>query len=93
MDCTSSMSSWLQKAKDTLIEIIDNVIKECEDEGDLKVRVCFVGYRDIKDSQRFTVLEFTDDLKAAKEFIQKTPAEGGGDLPEDVQGGLKITLL
>jgi len=49
MDCTSSMSSWIAKAKETLNEIIDKVVEECKQEGNLKVRVCFVGYRDIKD--------------------------------------------
>jgi len=50
MDCTSSMSSWITKAKETLNEIIDKVIEECKEEGNLKVRVCFVGYRDISDN-------------------------------------------
>lgn len=49
MDCTSSMHSWIQKAKETIKEIIDKVIKECEEDGSLKCRVSFVGYRDIGD--------------------------------------------
>lgn len=53
MDCTSSMSSWIENAKATLIDIINEVVKECKDEGNLKVRVCFIGYRDIKEKIRF----------------------------------------
>ena len=49
LDCTSSMCSWIEKAKKTLHEIIDKTIKECEEDGKLKCRVSFVGYRDIKD--------------------------------------------
>ena len=29
LDCTASMGSWIKKAKETIHEIIDNVIKEC----------------------------------------------------------------
>ena len=47
MDCTSSMSSWIVKAKETLVEIINKVVEECKDEGNLKVRVSFIGYRDV----------------------------------------------
>lgn len=50
MDCTSSMASWIQKAKETLIQIIEKIIQDCKDEGNLAVRVCFIGYRDINDT-------------------------------------------
>ena len=81
MDCTSSMSSWIERSKNTLKQIIDHV--KTENKG-LKVRVCFVGYRDIRDSNRFTCLPFTDDIEAVKVFISNTRAEGGADMPEDV---------
>jgi len=74
MDCTSSMSSWIQKAKATLIEIIDKVVEECKEEGNLKVRVSFVGYRDIKDTHRFTVLPFSEDIQKVRSFINATGA-------------------
>lgn len=38
-------------------------------------------------------MEFTDDIQAVKTFISGTNAEGGGDEPEDLQGGLKLALL
>ena len=44
LDCTASMSSWIERAKTTLITIIGNVKDSCE--GKLVVRVSFVGYRD-----------------------------------------------
>ena len=50
MDCTSSMSSWINRAKETLNDVIDSIVEECKNEGNLQVRVCFVGYRDIGDS-------------------------------------------
>lgn len=81
MDCTSSMNSWIARSKDTLKEIIDKV--KHENEG-LTVRVAFVGYRDIKDTERFTIQEFTEDVEKVKNFISKTQATGGADMPEDV---------
>lgn len=84
MDCTGSMASWIERSKNTLKEIIDNVKN---DNPDLDVRVCFVGYRDIQDGNRFSIHEFTDDLDKVKKFISSVTANGGGDTPEDVQGG------
>lgn len=52
LDCTGSMGSWIQRSKDTLKEIIHSVKKENES---LVVRVCFIGYRDIKDRNRFDI--------------------------------------
>ena len=91
MDCTKSMSSWIARSKDTLKEIIDAV--KSQNTG-LKVRVAFVGYRDIKVIERFTIQEFTDDIELVKNFISKTEAGaiGNTDIPEDVQGGLNKAL-
>jgi hypothetical protein len=89
-DCTSSMYSWIDKAKTTLKEIISNIVKACC--GNLRVRVCFIGYRDHGDSPRFSIKDFTEDIDSVKSFIQGVSASGGGDAPEDVVGGLKKCL-
>ena len=68
MDCTSSMQVWIERSKDTLKEIINNVKKY---NPELEVRVCFVGYRDIKDDVRFAVHDFTDNIDDVKSFISK----------------------
>ncbi len=44
MDCSGSMGSWIERAKKTLQEIVDNIVKSSG--GNLKVRVTFIGYRD-----------------------------------------------
>ncbi len=89
LDCTSSMSSWIERSKDTLKQIIDHVKNE---NPGLTVRVCFVGYRDIRDSERFTIQPFTDNIDQVKSFIANTRATGGADFPEDVQGGFNKAL-
>ena len=83
------MHSWIERSKDTLKQIIDHV--KAENTG-LSVRVCFIGYRDIRDRERFTIQPFTEDIDKVKGFIAKTNAEGGADMPEDVQGGLNKAL-
>jgi hypothetical protein len=65
------MSSWIQRSKDTLKQIIQSVKKENES---LVVRVCFVGYRDIGDSKRFEIFQFSEDLDAAVKFISSMNA-------------------
>ena len=53
------MSSWIARSKETLKQIIDHVKNE---NVGIKARVAFVGYRDIKDTQRFTIQDFTEDI-------------------------------
>ena len=89
LDITSSMWSWVTRAKDTLSAIIDNV--KASSDG-LTVRVCFVGYRDHCDSVRFDIMDFTENIDDMKAFIQKVTASGGGDAPEDVTGGMRKVL-
>lgn len=86
MDCTGSMASWITRSQNTLKDIINNVVASCDG---LKVRVTFVGYRDHCDSKRFEIKPFTEDLDDMKKFISKVEADGGGDEPEDVVGGLR----
>ena len=59
LDCTSSMSTWIERSKKTLQEIISNVVSSTDG---LKVRVCFVGYRDHCDTERFSISPFTEDI-------------------------------
>ena len=56
------------------------------------MRVSFVGYRDVADKPRFEIFEFSEDLDACAKFIGTMRATGGGDTPEDVQGGLQKAL-
>lgn len=88
-DCTSSMSSWIVRAKQTLQEIITNVVSSTEG---LEVRVSFIGYRDHCDTERYSIQPFSNNMDTVRDFISKVSATGGGDLPEDVVGGLRKCL-
>ena len=90
LDCTASMYSWIQRSKDTLKDIIDQVKAE---NPTLKVRVSFVGYRDFGDgADQYSTMDFSENLDAVKSFISKQAASGGNDMPEDVQGGFHKAL-
>jgi aryl-phospho-beta-D-glucosidase BglC (GH1 family) len=61
------MSQWIKRSKDALNEIIDSV-KSANPE--LKIRVAFVGYRDVQDHPRFSIKEFTENIKEVKAYIE-----------------------
>ena len=39
------------------------------------------------------MLPFSDNIDEVKTYISKVSAIGGDDIPEDMQGGLKLCLL
>jgi len=55
------MSSWIYRAQKTLKQIVDDAVSSCD--GMLKVRVCFIGYRDHKENHRFEIKHFTEDIQ------------------------------
>lgn len=59
----------------------------------MSIRISFVGYRDINDKNIFYHLPFNTDVGLVKEVIGRVKADGGDDIPEDVQGGLKMALM
>jgi len=94
MDCTGSMSSWIEHSKNTLSQVIDTIKEKFSEPGkQLVFRVAFVGFRDFGDGNDiFSVHDFTKDIKAMKEFISTQHASGGGDFPEDVTGAMHQVL-
>ncbi len=88
-DCTGSMCGWMTRAKQTLNSIITNVKNT---HPGIQVRVAFVGYRDFRDKNHFSIQQFTTDINLVRNFIHSQNAGGGGDQCEDVTGGLKETL-
>lgn len=91
-DCTGSMGSWMTRAKETIRDIIKNVL---EAHADLKVRIAFVGYRDFCDNRnQFAIKDFTENIDEVRNFINSQMPMGGGDMPEDVVGSwLKVEKL
>jgi len=90
VDCTGSMSSWIDRVKTTITNIFNIVI---EGNPDIKMaRAAFVGYRDYGDSPRFDIHELSKDIEGVKKFITDVKAHGGADTCEDMAGGLRKAL-
>ena len=85
VDCTSSMQIWIAAVKERVLDIVSAVKRE-NDCGE--VRVSFVGYRDYFDAERFVLVDFTTDVAKFRADIAHVTAVGGGDIPEDMAGGL-----
>jgi len=87
MDCTGSMASWIKISKDKVVEIADSIKYQ---HPHLDLRLAFVAYRDFGDKKQIEYLDFTIYADEMKSFISTLNAEGGGDAPEDIAGGLEI---
>jgi Mg-chelatase subunit ChlD len=87
LDCTGSMGSYIQHAKDNINKIVDEIRKseKCH------VQVGLVEYRDHPPQDpTFTtkVNQFNDDIVKVKDFVSNCCAAGGGDFPESICCGL-----
>jgi len=79
------MASWIDGCRDSLIDSM-NALRTKYPKA--RFRVAFVGYRDHSDAERFVIHGLNEDVDATVSAIRKVTAEGGGDTPEDVAGGL-----
>ncbi|RHY47936.1 hypothetical protein DYB30_003942 [Aphanomyces astaci] len=85
MDTTGSMASHLVAVKMQISAIVASISNFCQ----AAVHVAFVGYKDHCDgNDHIDVLPFTTDVAYFERFVRAVPAKGGGDVPEDVLGGL-----
>jgi len=91
MDCTGSMASWIEQAKDKV-----NAIMEASLKIDKRVfpRVAFIGYRDYGDlpKDRYFLIDFTEGghMNEFQDSLATCTAtkSGNTDTAEDVAGGL-----
>jgi hypothetical protein len=89
IDATGSMSTYIKNACDTVASIIDEVKSVYPHSI---IRVAIVAYRDIEDHNRFEIFDFSSSSMDAKNFLNGLKAGGGGDGPEDVNGGFQKAL-
>lgn len=91
MDCTGSMGSYIQEAKDNIEKIVNDVVEseKCD------VRLALIEYRDHppEDSSFVTKKhDFTHSAATMKSWLEECNAEGGGDTPEAVADALNDVL-
>jgi len=88
MDCTGSMGSWIQKAKDIINALAEQILYKFSS----SVAMAFIGYRDFGDAEQHIFRPFTTDINALRTTLLPIKAEGGGDTPEDILGGFNNVL-
>eukprot|EP01083_Nonionella_stella_P231944 818664_1 len=88
LDCTASMSSYIQSCKDNIISISSRLSKEVQD---CDVQFALVLYRDIppQDETFITkLLNFTTLPIKIQLELEEISARGGGDGPESLTSAL-----
>ena len=86
IDSTGSMSPHINAVKENIKAIVKQIRRT---NSNLKLRLAIVAYRDLCDSNRFEVMDFNSSIEAFDSFLGRIIADGGGDGPEDIAGGLQ----
>jgi len=89
VDATGSMGDELEYLKVELIDVIHKV--EQNNQG-VNVNLGAVFYRDEGDEYVTRKSDFKSDYSVITNFIAKQRADGGGDFPEAVHSGLRISI-
>ncbi|CAG8571420.1 13986_t:CDS:2 [Dentiscutata heterogama] len=90
LDCTSSMIDHIKAAKEHISKVTSYVNNN---NSNIEFWVGLCGYRDHCDDLRLQIFDFTNSLKKFQTYMtNKVKAEGGGDYPEDVLGGLDAAI-
>ncbi|CAF3120536.1 unnamed protein product [Rotaria sp. Silwood2] len=95
LDCTGSMSRWLDAVKSQMSKIISDIQTAITNKYkllNLQMRFAVVAYRDVGDDPQFSICDFTDKIEELTRFVNNLKAIGGDDLPEDVLGALRTCL-
>eukprot|EP00928_Gymnodinium_smaydae_P061053 TRINITY_DN450_c1_g1_i1.p1 TRINITY_DN450_c1_g1~~TRINITY_DN450_c1_g1_i1.p1 ORF type:complete len:1127 (-),score=178.94 TRINITY_DN450_c1_g1_i1:182-3562(-) len=86
VDCTGSMRSHIQSVNRQIFSIVREMSARLPS---MQLHVAFVGYRDHGDATRLEICPFTTSVEDFRNFVGSVGAWGcGGDIPEDVLGGL-----
>jgi hypothetical protein len=89
VDTTGSMGGLIDGAKRTVWSIA-NHIRKSDDKANL--RIGLVAYRDVGDDYITKDFALTTDLDAVFAELSSYQADGGGDVPENVDAALDVTL-
>ena len=90
IDTTGSMTSYINAAKEQVKSIVNDVKMAFLNEAE--VRIAVVAYRDHMDTPKIEFLDFTPSASRVRSFLNGLTAFGGGDIAEDVLGGIQQAL-
>lgn len=90
MDTTGSMGQWINHSKVIITNLLRDLSRECK----MTIRASFVSYKDFGDNYHLDTHDWvsTNDnngLDSLVNFISNLFPSGGGDVPEDLAGGLE----
>lgn len=89
VDTTGSMGGLIDSAKRTVWSIASH-IRKTDEQAD--IRIGLVAYRDVGDDYVTRDFALNSDLDAVFAELSSYQAAGGGDVPEDVDAALDVTL-
>jgi hypothetical protein len=89
VDTTGSMGGLIDGAKRTVWSIANHIRKT---NAKATLRIGLVAYRDVGDDYITKDFALTTDLDAVFAELSSYQADGGGDVPENVDAALDITL-
>ncbi|MGE0400780.1 MAG: VWA domain-containing protein [Kofleriaceae bacterium] len=89
VDTTGSMGGLIDGAKRTVWSIASH-IRKTDDQAD--IRIGLVAYRDVGDEYITRDFPLSTDLDAVFAELSSYQAAGGGDVPENVDAALDVTL-
>jgi len=88
IDCTGSMRSYIQQVRSDIDKVVSQMAQQFPA---FKLRLGCVAYRDWCDGgNRLQSQNFTESVSSFKNYVGNLKADGGGDEPEDVLGGLNL---
>jgi len=86
LDCTGSMQPYINAAKTRIRTFVKTI---GETYPDIPLRIAFIGYRDIRDSERIVTVPFQSDLNIFEGQLGSMCASGGKTLT-DLTHALKV---
>src|SRR5687768_8197200 len=89
VDTTGSMGGLIDGAKRTVWSIANHIRKS---DSKASLRIGLVAYRDVGDDYITKDFALTTDLDAVFAELSSFQADGGGDVPENVDAALDVTL-
>ena len=93
MDCTGSMSPWIEACKREIKSVIDCIRNQY---FNIQIRVSIVAYRDYSvsnpEKNMYDLYPFSTNIEECLVFLKNLRAIGNRDLCEDVAGGLNHAL-
>lgn len=100
VDTTGSMAPYIravtqqiQSICSQLVSLSSGTATRSSATGASKVAVGFIGYKDFCDGpDHFEIYPFSSNISTFQRTVASIPASGGGDRPEDVNGGLQMVL-